>query len=645
MISEDYRLASDEDWTSDASVLVKDGVTVDLNGHSLASPLPKVVSGDAVADGYVQLGYVEATGWAGKQWINTGYIPASTDRVEMDISTTGAVTSNQFLFCSRGSTVTANSFSCLWLGGVLRFDRATEQNKNTNTTSSEDTRYLIAMDGNTLKCSVNGKDVCTLQSTAFTPVNPLVLFASYLGAAGADVSTFTSWMNWAYCRLYSFKVYDKDGALKCDAVPACRTSDGAVGLYDKERGRFLENGSSSPLLFPEASGAEATITNGAEGDAAEFTLTVPSGGSVTNNCVALSGNLKLVKAGAGTYTPARKAQSYAGGTEIKAGLLRVVENGSLHTLGAEGSEITVSADGDAAGVIDMNGHPGYPAYKFTGNGGAIRNSVAVAEPWKYSYIGDLRLAADSSFDSWQVYGLVGASYTEASLDLAGHTLYVNKTTPPAGSTRNFLLTNVKAVSAGSIESWGNFYFYGSAGDKARTPSDLRLADVVVNGQMRTGIGDAASGTLIAKLGNVTVNTPTADVANASGAVWEGKVQVYGAFRPNTDYFRGVELQDGATLDLRGRTGTFDTKGKNVGVREVQTTVTFAANAAVGVNVAGRGDLRSLAASDSPYVVKWATQPTGVKFALDDETKAGYRLKSDAAGLKISRAGGMTIVIR
>ena len=38
------------------------------------------------------------------------------------------------------------------------------------------------------------------------------------------------------CRIYSFQVYDKNGALQCDIVPASRTSDGAIGMYDRQRG-------------------------------------------------------------------------------------------------------------------------------------------------------------------------------------------------------------------------------------------------------------------------------------------------------------------------------------------------------------------------------------------------------------------------
>ena len=637
-ITENYTLTSSEDWTSDVAVLLTNGVTVNLNGNSLAVPELKVVSGTEVATGYIQLEYVEATGKNGKQWVNTEYTPACTDRVEMDIRTSATIaTGNHCLFCSRvkGSDRT---FTCFTIGGVLRIDRNKSQT-NSRATLSPDTRYLVVANGDTLDFSTNGVSVCSMVTGTFTPANPFVLFASYNNVSNpSGIATTTSWDNWGAYRLYSFKVYDKDNNLQCDAVPACRTSDGAIGLYDRQRNRFLANSGTSPLDFSED--GTATVTNSAGGDAPSLTVTV--GRAVTNSLVALSGNLKLVKEGSGEFTAHRREQTYTGGTEVKAGSLKVTAYGKFHQLGAEGSTNTVSAVNGVPGILDMNGLPAYQQYVFVGNGGKIRNTVSIANSTSYAYISDLRLDADSSFDAWYSYGLINASYGRVVLALNGHTLKVNQTAK-SGVRPLFLLVNVTATTPGTIEVMnGYFYFDGEAQNKRKT-SDLRQTELVMGGQLRLY---NTAGTVLVKLGDYIVNTPAADVSAAGGTNWMGAAEVYGTFRPNTDFFHGCELQDGATIDLSGRNGTFSTKGQNVGTNDVQTTATFAPNASITVNLAGREDLRALATSAAPYVISWATQPENVTFELDAQTKDNkFILQPDTTGLKLIQIGGTIISIR
>ncbi|MBQ7188349.1 MAG: hypothetical protein IJR99_02935 [Kiritimatiellae bacterium] len=637
-ITENYTLTSNEDWTSDVAVLLTNGVTVNLNGNSLAVPELKVVSGTEVAAGYIQLEYVEATGKTGKQWINTEYTPVCTDRVEMDIRTSATVaTGNQCLFCSRvkGSDRT---FTCFTISGVLRIDRNKSQT-NSQVALSPDTRYLVVANGDTLDFSTNGVIVCSMVTGTFTPANPFVLFASYNNVSNpSGIATTTSWDNWGAYRLYSFQVYDKDDNLQCDAVPACRTSDGAIGLYDRQRNRFLTNSGRTPLDFSES--GNATVANQAVGDAPSLTVTVSR--AVTNSLVALSGNLKLVKEGSGEFTAHRREQTYTGGTEVKAGALKVTAYGKFHQLGAVGSTNTVSVVDGVPGILDMNGIPAYQQYVFVENGGKIRNQVNIANSTSYAYISDLRLDADSSFDAWYNYGLINAGYGRVDLTLNGHTLKVNETSK-SGTRPLFLLVNVTATTPGTIEVMnGYFYFDGSSSQKRKT-SDFQQVTLVMNGQLRL---DDDTGSVLVKLRDYIVNTPAADVSGAGAAKFMGRAEVYGTFRPNTDFFHGCELQDGATIDLSGRNGTFSAKGQNVGTNDVQTTATFAPNASITVNLAGREDLRALAASAAPYVISWETQPENVLFEPDAQTKTNkFILQPNATGLKLIKVGGTVISIR
>ena len=123
----------------------------------------------------------------------------------------------------------------------------------------------------------------------------------------------------------------------------------------------------------------------------------------------------------------------------------------------------------------------------------------------------------------------------------------------------------------------------------------------------------------------------------------GVFSVHGTFKPAAhDYFYGVTLMDGSTIDLSQRTSALPltsafTNGKK--------TVDFAANAKVTVDLSGRADVSALA-KNRDYVVTWttATAPgADVTFRLDAATAAKYTLKADATGLRLGRGGFMLIV--
>ena len=79
-------------------------------------------------------------------------------------------------------------------------------------------------------------------------------------------------------------------------------------------------------------------------------------------------------------------------------------------------------------------------------------------------------------------------------------------------------------------------------------------------------------------------------------------------------------------------------------------MSFADNATITVNLAGRADLDSIATVRG-YVATWASNaiPTAsTTFALDAATAAdskGYYLKADDIGLKLCKKDAFTIVIR
>ena len=119
------------------------------------------------------------------------------------------------------------------------------------------------------------------------------------------------------------------------------------------------------------------------------------------------------------------------------------------------------------------------------------------------------------------------------------------------------------------------------------------------------------------------------------------MNVYGTFKPVADGFYGCKLQNGATLDLSARHGTWSTTssfttGSNI--------ATFAEGASVTVDLSGRNDLLNMLRNDE-YVVTWATPPADdVAFKIDAATAArALCLVRDANGLKLASTGIMIIV--
>ena len=129
--------------------------------------------------------------------------------------------------------------------------------------------------------------------------------------------------------------------------------------------------------------------------------------------------------------------------------------------------------------------------------------------------------------------------------------------------------------------------------------------------------------------------------------------VSGTYTPVGNHYYGCILQDGAVLDLSGRSGFFSAasslSASNVSSDLInpRKTVQFPASGTVTVNLAGRMDLKTIAESESNYIVKWSEyygQPTTTTFKLDDETKEKFTLRPDATGLKLVKKEGLMIIV-
>ena len=512
-----------------------------------------------------------------------------------------------------------------------------------------DVDYVIVDDFATRECTINGTPVYTNgNAEVFTAGSPISLFASH--EAGMSLSPTTTMGGYASYRFYSFRVYDVNGRLVREFLPAFDTQAVdvrfACGVYETQNGTFHPNcgtlpfpkvGCSDPteVLDADASwttvgarcgrtvdlnghtlrlgacDAPLTVTNTSETCG---TLVYDCATDITNYVVKVNGNVRVAKEGAGVFGEGLDNQLYTGGFTVREGTMQLRSNSSQQRLGVTGGTVTA----EQGAVIDMNGISAMHLYTFVLNGGMISNSVAVASPWTKAMVANVRLGADSKFVSRNsAYGFINASYTPLEIDLQGHTLTVGEFNPPVRQAyyfSNVTTTEGTLILNEAVECYkGPCYFTNSL--------------VVVNGQFNSN-----SNCSEVRLGDCEVNTPTP----CNHSSYAGAVKVYGSLRPNTDCFRGCEMQDGSTLDLRGRAAPFSTRSRNTANTEAQVTISFASNATVTVNLEGR------ALAGGMCVVKWAEQPDATTtFAFDAATTVlGFTPAVMADGLYASSGANM-----
>ena len=199
--------------------------------------------GKEYVQGYTVVEYIKAS-WSGstaegdRPYIDTGYIPVGTDRIEIcgNLTYTNAYST---LFCSRVA-VGDRSFEALYINGNtagFRFDYNNVNNVQTKVKTDPNVPFTVAIDGNTGKCYKDGAVIHTFTcGNNFTPVANL-----YICALHKNGSSIGSHMRG---NIYWFKVTGADGKLKLDMVPVKRNSDNVAGLYDRVNRRFYSSATS-----------------------------------------------------------------------------------------------------------------------------------------------------------------------------------------------------------------------------------------------------------------------------------------------------------------------------------------------------------------------------------------------------------------
>ena len=197
--------------------------------------------------GATRIEYIEATG---TQWIDTGVNLYSNDTVVAEYEYPNPIVGkNNYLFGVYKQGMTAGYFYSNGNSYPLRFQKANGTSGATTTEAGINatpgarqtvtmkigagTTTIVSASGDTLYSGVLGG---TIRQDATAP---LALFTANI--SGAPSSSYTS-----AAKIYSFRIYDKDGALRLDFVP-CTNGNGDPAMFDRVSGNYFHNGGSGSL--------------------------------------------------------------------------------------------------------------------------------------------------------------------------------------------------------------------------------------------------------------------------------------------------------------------------------------------------------------------------------------------------------------
>ena len=366
---------------------------------------------------------------------------------------------------------------------------------------------------------------------------------------------------------------------------------------------FDANGGLLKLPAALAGGVNVfTVTNSAE-LVGSLEVEVPQDATTTNTRMALTGNLKFVKTGPGTFVVKKDHQTFTGGTQVAAGTLKYAAEPAYWPLGGNGTT-DVSAQlvtVDDGATLDINGYGGFGYTTVVFNGGTVKGTTGLFNCAR-------SLTADSYLETTGDFNM---QYNDFLLN--GYTLEV-----AIANEKNLKFQDLAPQGPGKIKiiSGGWFQTLTSA-------CNATNVDFIVGSALN--LGTALSVHDYEAAYNLDYNSGTA------------ALNVYGAFKPSEhDYFYGCTMQDGSTIDLSSRTNALPRVSAFTGG---DNTLKFATNATVRVELGGRKVSRNVP------IVSWATAPenlAGLKFVSGDEDRCFTIIKKDD-GLYIHT--GLVIFVR
>ena len=416
------------------------------------------------------------------------------------------------------------------------------------------------------------------------------------------------------------------------ALPCASIAFSSVSLADDACWRGIDfakiaSGSSINLnghaLALRATAAPTmTVTDASSG---ELYLETPS--DYANTTLTLSGNLRLVKEGAGKYTQSASLETNTGGF--------AVEEGTFVMAKAAASAVYVGK----GATLDMYGITATDA-TMTLAGGTI---TSTASKNVENLPRRLTLEDDSAIVFQNMSGTHDMTVPQGAVwNLGGHVLSLvldgkdpdfYMKTGATISNGTFAATMLATAVDGSGTQYNGWVHFANLDGRDGLTFDLG------NTVLRM---DSQSPYSNSKVYNFTCN-PRSDRNVGSNK----RLEVYGTFTPQSTSGLSMTMMGGSTLDLSEQTGEWLCKFANPGgtTATQDCHVKFETGRTVTINLAGRSDLATMAA-EGTYVVKWASDgvPSNVTFNGDPATSAHYTFVQDATGLKLKRLPGLIVLV-
>ena len=233
-------LARDCDLTG-VDVVVASDATIDLKGYAL---FVKGLSGGgtitSTADAnaaYATLDFIQADNNNASQYIITDYTPRYSDTFVTRVNFQSVI--GQCIYCARGGSVGSGSYTGItYDNNKWRFDHVTAPPVNVDCS--------LTINGKTGVCKVNGESLYTMATSGddtATAASVLSFFILNNNASGAAMTYYGQ----ANFKMYFFRIYDVNGALVRDYVPA-KNGSGVAGLWDRVNNAFWPSACASQFI-------------------------------------------------------------------------------------------------------------------------------------------------------------------------------------------------------------------------------------------------------------------------------------------------------------------------------------------------------------------------------------------------------------
>ena len=199
----------------------------------------------SLPSGYTRVEYIESTG---TQYLNTGYIPKTNTKIELDLSFNGSFKdistysgSNKFIGVSDsnaqvfnvnfGSAPTEYNNLYPWVNKKYQYDG--QQAEAIHITDSIRTnRNTLTIENGRIQYGIVSR---TISSKESDQISPMYLFA--LNNVSANTTNIFTSFN---MRVYYMKIYEGNNLMR-EFVPCINDSTGKAGLYDLVTGTFYGN--------------------------------------------------------------------------------------------------------------------------------------------------------------------------------------------------------------------------------------------------------------------------------------------------------------------------------------------------------------------------------------------------------------------